>query len=66
MSRPESVERLTRLLGSNPALRINLRADQRTHYHWVQPVLEAVSTAAGRVEEIQVTPRVNLVVIREE
>ena len=59
-------QRLARLLGSNPALRINLRADQRTHYQWVQPVLEAVSTAAGRVEEVQVTPRVNLVVIREE
>jgi biopolymer transport protein ExbD len=59
-------QRLARLLGANPALRINLRADQRTQYQWVQPVLEAVSTAAGRVEDADVTPRVNLVVVREE
>ena len=59
-------QRLTRLLRANPALRINLRADQRTHSQWGQPVLEAVSTAAGRVEDVPVTPRVNLVVVREE
>jgi biopolymer transport protein ExbD len=59
-------QRLAHLLGANPALRINLRADQRTQYQWVQPVLEAVSTAAGRVEDADVTPRVNLVVVREE
>jgi biopolymer transport protein ExbD len=59
-------QRLTGLLRANPALRINLRADQRTQYQWVEPVLEAVSTAAGRVEGVTVTPRVNLVVVREE
>ena len=59
-------QHLSGLLAANPALRVNLRADQRTHYQWVEPVLAAVSGAAGRLEDIALTPRVNLVVVREE
>ena len=65
---PEGLERMTEhlagLLRANPAMRINLRADQRTHYEWVEPVLSAVSGAAVRIEDINLTPRVNLVVVR--
>jgi biopolymer transport protein ExbD len=59
-------DRLTRLFEANPNLRINLRADQRTEYRDVQPVLEAVTTAAGRVEDDDIRPRVNLVIVRED
>ena len=66
----EGIETLTdhlaALLQTNPTLRVNLRADQHTHYEWVQPVLQALSDAAGRVARDDVTPRVNLVVIRED
>ena len=57
---------LAGLLQTNPTLRVNLRADRHTHYEWVQPVLQAVSEAAGRAGTAAVTPRVNLVVIRED
>lgn len=64
------VERLTRHLASlytrQSATRINLRADQRTHYVWIDPVLRAVADAARRVETADVTPRVNLVIVRED
>jgi biopolymer transport protein ExbD len=64
------VERLTEHLASlysrQPALRINLRADQRTHYVWIDPVLRAIADAARRTESAEVTPRVNLVITREE
>ena len=57
---------LTQLLRSNPTLRVNLRADQHTQYEWVQPVLQAVSLAASGLDDGRVSPRVNLVIIREE
>lgn len=57
---------LAGLLRVNPSLRVNLRADQHTHYQFVQPVLEAVATAARRIEEFPTTPHLNLVVVREE
>ncbi len=57
-------EQLTSLFEQSPSLRINLRADQRTHYQFVQPVLHAVTTAAMRVDKMNITPRVNLVVVR--
>jgi biopolymer transport protein ExbD len=59
-------DRLTRLFEANPNLRINLRADQRTEYRDVQPIIEAVTTAAGRVEAASVRPRINLVIVRED
>jgi biopolymer transport protein ExbD len=66
----DGIDALTRhvqgLLEVNPALRVNLRADQRTRYEWVHPVLKAVSAAAARVDGVVVTPRVNLVVVPEE
>lgn len=54
------------LLAGNPQMRVNLRADQQTHYVYVQPVLQAVSDAAGRSGHEGLTPRVNLVVVRED
>jgi biopolymer transport protein ExbD len=57
---------LAGLLTANPALRVNLRADQATRYEWVQPVLQAVSAASARVEGGGVKPRVQLVVVRED
>ena len=57
---------LAALYRANPALHINLRADRTTGYEWVEPVLQAVSTAAARVENAAVVARVNLIVIKEE
>ncbi len=59
-------DHLASLMTAAPAMRINLRADQRTEYVGVQPVLRAVVEAAGRVEGGRAAPRVNLVVVREE
>jgi len=56
---------LTGLLRSSPALRVNLRADQRTHFEAVEPVLRAVASA-GRSLPGGKTPPINLVVVREE
>ena len=50
-------------LEQNPNARINLRADRRTHYEFVQPALEAIARGAARVADAQ--PRVNLVIIPE-
>ncbi len=50
----------------NPALSVNLRADRSTHYQWVEPAMEAVSTAARRAGHPQPAPRINLVVVRED
>ena len=55
-----------RLYSGNPSLRINLRADRDTQYEWIEPVLRAISLAAGRSGEGGITARVNLVVVREE
>ncbi len=57
---------LLTLYQANPALRVNLRADQRTEYQYVEPVMQAVADAAQRMQPTPVTPRVNLVVVREE
>ena len=53
------------LLQANPSLRLNLRADQRTHFDAVEPVLRAVA-GAGRSTPGGSTPPINLVVVREE
>ena len=53
---------LTRLYGSQPDLRINLRADRRTQQRHIEPVFNAINgaaSAAGRSEPA----RVNLVVV---
>ncbi len=66
----EGAEALTQhlagLLRANPSLRVNLRADQHTHYRFVQPALEAVAAAARRVDDHPTTPHLNLVVLRED
>jgi len=59
-------DHLAPMLERNPALRVNLRADQHTHYEWVHPALLAVSRAAEQVSSPNVAPRVNLVIVREE
>ena len=67
---PDGLDDLTRALvpalRTNPTLRVNLRADARTHYEWVQPVMKAVSDAAQRTGVEGLVPRVNLVVIPED
>ena len=57
---------LAALYRENPALGVNLRADRHTHYRWVEPVLQAVSTAARLSGRDDVGGRVNLVVVRED
>ena len=59
-------DHIMRLYSGNPSLRINLRADRDTQYEWIEPVLRAISLAAGRSGEGGITARVNLVVVREE
>jgi len=51
---------------SNPALNVNLRADESVHYEWVEPAMRAVTLAAVESGVADLTPRVNLVVVEEE
>ena len=55
---------------ANPTLSVNLRADRATHFDWVEPIIRSISTAAARAgvqgAAVDVVPRLNLVVIREE
>ncbi len=57
---------LAMLYRDNPALGVNLRADRRTNYRWVEPVFQAVSAAARLSGRDDVRGRVNLVVVREQ
>ncbi|MCH8163987.1 MAG: biopolymer transporter ExbD [Planctomycetes bacterium] len=57
---------LAALYQRNPTLDINLRADRTTHYEWVEPALQAVSTAARLSGRPDVRARINLVVVRED
>lgn len=45
-----------------PELRVNIRADRRIQYRYVEPVLRAVADGAASAG---VPPRVNLVIVRE-
>lgn len=47
----------------SPGLRVNLRADRRTAYEWIDPVIESVRMA-GSQAGVEQPPRVNLVVLR--
>ncbi len=58
--------RLASMYENNPGLSVNLRADASTHYRWVEPVLQAVSSAALLSEREMAVARVNLVVVRED
>jgi biopolymer transport protein ExbD len=63
--REAMIEHLRQRYEANPALAVSLRADQQTHYQWVQPAMQAVVDAAGRVESVAVSPQLNLVVIND-
>ena len=56
---------LAAMYQQNPALGVNLRADRRTDYRWVEPVFQAVSAAARLSGRDDVKGRVNLVVVKE-
>jgi biopolymer transport protein ExbD len=59
---------LAALYAANPGLSVNLRADRQTAYEWIEPVMQAVSRAARQAGDSRggaVTPRINLVVVRE-
>jgi len=66
---PEGIALLTAHLrtvfSANPTISINLRADQSTHYKYVEPVMQAISDAAVGVGGTAVDARVNLVVIND-
>ncbi|MCA9296983.1 MAG: biopolymer transporter ExbD [Phycisphaerales bacterium] len=55
---------LIALYKGKPSLRVNLRADRRTEYQYIEPVLQAVSDAAANAGR-NIVPRINLVVIGE-
>ena len=57
---------LVNLYRTNPALRINLRADRSTSYESIHPALEGVSRAAARSGVPGLVPRVQLVVVKED
>ena len=69
MADTAGLESLARSLAAkyreNPALGVNLRADRRTDYRWVEPVFQAVSAAARLSGRADVKGRVNLVVVKE-
>ena len=69
MADTTGLEALARSLAAmyrqNPALGVNLRADRRTDYRWVEPVFQAVSAAARLSGRDDVKGRVNLVVVKE-
>lgn len=60
--RSQLTAHLASLYRDNPTLRLNLRADRMAEYREIEPILAAVTEAAGRVG---VAPRVNLVVVRD-
>lgn len=53
---------LAGLYRTTPELRLNVRADRRVQYRFIEPVLRAVSQGAAAAG---VTPRVNLVIVRD-
>ncbi len=57
-------DHLAGLYQKNPAVDLNVRADRATHYEFVEPVLQAVSTAANKSNAAGVKARVNLLVTR--
>jgi biopolymer transport protein ExbD len=61
---------LAKLYQANPELNVNIRADRAIHYEHVEPVMQAVSTAARLARpdtpSAPTTAHVNLVVTRDE
>ena len=64
--RAELAGHMAGLYRLNPALNVNLRADRRTEYQYVAPVMRAITNAAGLANAGIPAVRVNLVVVREE
>lgn len=60
--REELSQHLASLYRSTPELRLNVRADRRLQYRYVEPVLRAVADGAAQAGT---TPRVNLAIVRE-
>lgn len=58
-------QHLAGLYAANPYLSVNLRADRRTQYSYVRPVVEAVADAARMAGVAALKPRISLVVLRE-
>lgn len=61
-------EQLTALYQANPAINVNLRADRRTHFEFVEPVMQMISTAARQANAAgnATAARVNLVVSTQD
>jgi biopolymer transport protein TolR len=57
-------ERLAEMYSANPGLDVNLRADRRTRYEWIDPVMQAIAQAARRSGHSGAVARVNLAVTR--
>lgn len=60
---------LVSLYRTNPRINLNLRADRGTHFDAVEPMIAAVSKAIRQAREEtgrEVTPRVNLMVMKEQ
>lgn len=57
---------LRSLYGGNPTLQVNLRADQRTAYQHVQPVIAAVADAAATAPNGPADARLNIVIVVDE
>lgn len=53
------------LYQATPTMRVNLRADRRTDYRWVSPVLQVIRQAAGIADVGLEGASLNLVVVRE-
>lgn len=62
----QMTDHLAGLYQTNPAIDVNIRADRATHYEFVEPVLQAVSTAAHKagMGAAGANPHINLVVTR--
>jgi len=56
-------EQVTELFSGAPELRLNVRADRRIEYRYMEPVLRAIADGAARAGA---SPRINLVVVREQ
>ncbi len=60
------IERLAELYRANPELHVTLRADYRTEYRAIAPVMRAVSRAARRSGRDEALARVNLAIMRDD
>jgi biopolymer transport protein ExbD len=62
-------DQLTSVFAESPQITVNLRADRGTRYEFVEPVMQAISSASSAASARSGSPvdaRVNLVVVRDE